>query len=55
MTTKWLVSVASLAFAAVLLPSSTLAHPPWDPYDDTQFAPIERFGPSVGVEVVARD
>jgi glucose/arabinose dehydrogenase len=53
MTTKWLVSVASLAFAAVLLPSSALAHPAWDPYDDTQFAPIERFGPSIGVEVVA--
>jgi glucose/arabinose dehydrogenase len=53
MATKWLVSVASLAFAGVLLPASTLAHPPWEPYDDTRFAPIERFGPSVGVEVVA--
>ena len=52
-TTKWLVSVASLAFAAVLAPAGTLAHPAWDPYDDTQFAPIERFGPKVGVEVVA--
>jgi glucose/arabinose dehydrogenase len=54
MTTKWLVSVASLAFASVLPLTNTLAHPAWDPYDDTRFAPIERFGPSVGVEIVAR-
>ena len=53
MTTKWLVSVATLVFAGVLIPSSTLAHPPHAPYDDTHFAPITRFGPSVGVEVVA--
>ena len=53
MTTPWLVSVVSLVLAAVLVPASTLAHPPWEPYDDTRFAPVERFGPSVGVEVVA--
>jgi glucose/arabinose dehydrogenase len=53
MTTKWLASVASLVFAGVLAPASTLAHPPWAPYDDTRFAPIERFGPSVGVQTVA--
>jgi glucose/arabinose dehydrogenase len=53
MTTKWLMFLASLVLAGGLLPSSTLAHPAWDPYDDTQFAPIERFGPSIGVEVVA--
>ena len=53
MTTKSLVCVASLAFASVLPLTNTLAHPPWEPYDDTRFAPIERFGPSVGVEVVA--
>jgi len=53
MTTKWVVSVASLVFAGVLPPASTLAHAPHDPYDDTRFAPITRFGPSVGVEVVA--
>jgi hypothetical protein len=45
--------LASLVLAGGLLPSNALAHPAWDPYDDTQFAPIERFGPSVGVEVVA--
>jgi glucose/arabinose dehydrogenase len=53
MTTKWLVSVASLAFASVLPLTNTLAHPPHAPYDDTRFAPITRFGPSVGVEAVA--
>jgi glucose/arabinose dehydrogenase len=53
MTLKWLVSVATLVFTGVLIPSSTLAHPPHAPYDDTRFAPITRFGPCVGVEVVA--
>ena len=51
MTAKWLVSVASLAFASVLPLTNTLAHPAWDPYDDTRFAPITSFGPSVGVEM----
>jgi glucose/arabinose dehydrogenase len=53
MTNKWLVSVASIAFVSVLPVASTLAHPPHAPYDDTRFAPIENFGPNVGVEVVA--
>jgi glucose/arabinose dehydrogenase len=45
--------LASLVLAGGLLPSSAPAHPAWDPYDDTRFAPIERFGPTIGVEVVA--
>ncbi|HXG04496.1 MAG TPA: PQQ-dependent sugar dehydrogenase [Candidatus Binatia bacterium] len=35
------------------LSTAALAHPPWNPFDDTRFAPITRFGPAVGVEVVA--
>jgi len=30
------------------------AHPPWNPFDNTRFAPITRFGPSVGIEVVTK-
>lgn len=30
-----------------------LAHAPFAPFDDTRFAPITRFGPSIGIEVVA--
>jgi glucose/arabinose dehydrogenase len=45
---------ARFAVASFLLAStSTLAHAPHSPYDDTRFAPITRFGPSVGIEVVA--
>jgi hypothetical protein len=39
-------------FLCVLIPiESTMAHPPFAPYDDTRFAAITSFGPSVGVEV----
>jgi len=44
-----LVIICTLVAAAL-----ALAHPPWNPFDDTRFAPITRFGPSVGIEVVAR-
>jgi glucose/arabinose dehydrogenase len=45
---------ARFAVASFLLVStSTLAHAPHSPYDDTRFAPITRFGPTVGIEVVA--
>jgi len=43
---------AALALVGVLLTSPGLAHPPWDPFDQTRFAPITRFGPKIGVEVV---
>ena len=45
---------STLLVAFVLFaPAFTQAHPPFDPYDDTRFAPITRFGPSIGIEVAA--
>jgi glucose/arabinose dehydrogenase len=46
------LSASLVALFALLPPASALAHPPHEPYDDTRFAPITSFGPSVGVEVV---
>ena len=43
---------ASFSFVGILLASPGLAHPPWDPFDQTRFAPITRFGPKIGIEVV---
>jgi glucose/arabinose dehydrogenase len=37
----------------VLYAAGTTAHPPWNPYDNTRFAPIIRFGPQIGIEQVA--
>ncbi len=45
-------SVCSLLLGA-LLPSIALSHPVFAPFDDTQFAPIERFGPLIALETVA--
>jgi glucose/arabinose dehydrogenase len=52
---RWLFALsASLVFLCILFPSTnTTAHPAWNPYDGTRFAPILSFGPDVGVEVVA--
>jgi hypothetical protein len=43
----------ALLFASVVSAASSLAHPPFDPFDDTRFAPITHFGPAISVEVVA--
>lgn len=51
--TPRLLLPASFLLASVALAASTLAHPPFAPYDDTRFAPITRFGPAISVEVVA--
>ena len=48
----WMVVSLTLV-AAVTSAATARAHPPWNPYDDTRFAPITRFGPAVGIEVVA--
>lgn len=34
---------------------SGLAHPPWDPFDHTIFAPIKNFGPRIKVEVIVTE
>jgi glucose/arabinose dehydrogenase len=39
--------------SSVALAASTLAHPPFAPFDNTRFAPITRFGPAISVETVA--
>jgi hypothetical protein len=43
---------ASLLLVGILQAIPGLAHPPWAPFDDTRFAPITRFGPRIGNEVV---
>ncbi len=48
-----LLSFALAAFCALIPAASPMAHPPFAPYDDTRFAPITEFGPSIGIEVVA--
>jgi glucose/arabinose dehydrogenase len=51
---KCLFVAARFAAASLfLLSSSTLAHPPHAPFDNTRFAPITQFGPNVGVAVLA--
>src|SRR5919106_5271268 len=45
---------AGFAVASLLLaPMWSFAHAPHSPYDNTRFAPITKFGPAVGIEVVA--
>lgn len=46
---RTILAVATLAGAPALAP----AHPPHAPFDNTRFAPITKFGPSVGVETIA--
>jgi glucose/arabinose dehydrogenase len=45
--------LAIAAASGALLPGA-LAHPVFEPYDDTQFAPIRRFGPLITLEPVAK-
>jgi len=47
-----LFSGALVALCVLIPAAATLAHPAFDPYDTTRFAPITSFGPSVGVEPV---
>ncbi len=52
-------AVRSLLSALVIMcvtgaAALSYGHPPWNPYDDTRFAPVTSFGPSIGIEVVAR-
>jgi glucose/arabinose dehydrogenase len=43
-----------LIIGIALYAPSSLAHPPWDPYDDTIFAPIKDFGPRIKVETIVK-
>jgi hypothetical protein len=45
--------LASSLLIGMTLAAPGLAHPPWNPFDTTQFAPITQFGPSIGVKTVA--
>lgn len=46
---------ASFAVLCSVIPAvPSFAHPPWAPFDETRFAPITRFGPRIGIEVVTR-
>src|SRR6267142_1712653 len=48
-----LLSVFVIA-CVVTVATLAVAHPPWNPFDNTRFAPITRFGPNVGIEVVTK-
>lgn len=52
-TRSMLLAISIAVLGAGLLAVAARAHPPWGPYDDTRFAPITRFGPRIGIEVVA--
>ncbi len=45
------LAAAALLGAAIAMP--VLSHPVFAPYDNTQFAPIEEFGPVLGLETIA--
>ncbi|MFQ5801947.1 MAG: PQQ-dependent sugar dehydrogenase [Candidatus Methylomirabilales bacterium] len=47
------VAVSLLLAGGLLYVPSGFANPPWDPFDDTRFAPIEQTGPPIGLEKVA--
>ncbi|MFQ5657007.1 MAG: hypothetical protein ACE5G5_05655, partial [Candidatus Methylomirabilales bacterium] len=49
------MAVSLLLAGGLLYVPSGLAIPPWDPGNGTIFAPIERDGPPIGLELVARD
>jgi len=51
---KAVVAATALLAAGVLYVSNSVANPPWDPGNGTIFAPIERDGPPIGLEEVAR-
>jgi glucose/arabinose dehydrogenase len=42
-----------ILLVTAVLATSTLAHPPFAPFDNTRFAPVTRIGPAISVEVVA--
>ena len=48
-----LLSVSLVLVCVIMAAAPAFPHPPWAPYDDTRFAPITRFGPKVGIELVA--
>ncbi len=48
-----IVAVSLLLAGSPLYVPSGFADPPWAPFDNTRFAPIERTGPPIGLERVA--
>ncbi len=50
---RFLAASSLFVVSVFLYAPSAPAHPPWDPFDETRFAPITQFGPSIGIEVVA--
>lgn len=46
--------LSTLAVVCLVAATPSFAHPPWNPFDDTRFAPITSFGPKLGIEVVTR-
>jgi glucose/arabinose dehydrogenase len=45
---------ALIAVCIIAAAATSVAHPPWAPYDDSRFAPILSFGPKIGIAPVAR-
>src|ERR671912_2016932 len=53
MTNRRMVAAGALALlAAATFSSSLRAHPVFAPFDNTQFAPILRFGPLISLDTV---
>ena len=48
------LSALLLIACVVAAATPAVAHPPWNPYDTTRFAPITSFGPKVGIELVTK-
>jgi len=48
------LSALLLIACVVAAATPAVAHPPWNPYDNTRFAPITSFGPKVGIELVTK-
>lgn len=52
--TRSLLSGALVVLSVLVVTATALAHPPWNPYDDTFFAPITQFGPKIGIKVLVK-
>src|SRR5262245_28484215 len=50
---RLLPSIGLLSLWAMVPAAPVMAHPPFAPFDTTRFAPITKFGPSIGIEITA--
>ncbi len=53
MRMRKLPSLAAAALMGAAIATPVLSHPVYSPFDNTRFAPIEEFGPVLGLETIA--